>query len=380
MKTERAFISALIGFLAFFFPNVNSVDAGWEWENPLPQGNPLHGILVLSSDSVFAVGEVGTILHYDGDTWSQMNSSTSEWLYGIWGSSESDVFAVGYGGTIMHYNGSTWSSMDNGSGYINWLDDVWGSSGSDVFAVGSSGTILHYDGSSWSEMTSGSNSRFAGIWGSSGSDVYAVGGWGSILYYCPGPARPLSTTKIATAVTSTSAILNGTVDPNCSLTTVLFEYGNTTAYGDTINAIQSPVQRGSSVFVNATLTGLAPGGTYHFRVKAANSLGTSYGSDISFTTSYASQRYVCSDGYCGGKTPCHRTISEAVTAASTGTLIKMASEEQNGGFTVTAEKELTIQGGWDKIFNSPNGGTTTLKSAPKAPQGSLTFQNLRIIP
>ena len=46
----------------------------------------------------------------------------------------SDVFAVGDGGTILHYNGSTWSSMTSGT--TNYLRGVWGSSGSDVFAVG----------------------------------------------------------------------------------------------------------------------------------------------------------------------------------------------------------------------------------------------------
>jgi hypothetical protein len=74
----------------------------WIWQNPLPQGN---------------------------------------WLYGVWGSSGSDVFAVGDYGTIVHYDGSSWSSMSSGTG--NGLDGVWGSSGSDVFAVGDSGTILH---------------------------------------------------------------------------------------------------------------------------------------------------------------------------------------------------------------------------------------------
>jgi hypothetical protein len=71
-------------------------------------------------------------------------------LYGIWGSSSSDIFAVGDSGIILHYNGSSWSPM--GSGTTNALFGVWGSSSSDVFAAGDYGTILHYDGSSWSSM------------------------------------------------------------------------------------------------------------------------------------------------------------------------------------------------------------------------------------
>ncbi len=93
-----------------------------------------------------------------------------------------------------------------------------------------------------------------------------------------------------------------------------------------------------------------------------------------------STRYVCSDGVCGGNTPCHKTISEAIQAASTGTLIKIAAESHDGSFSLNAAKFLTLQGGWDASFNDPNGGTTTLQGAPKAPQGSLTLQNLRIVP
>jgi subtilisin family serine protease len=91
-------------------------------------------------------------------------------------------------------------------------------------------------------------------------------------------------------------------------------------------------------------------------------------------------RYVCSDGYCGGMKPCYKTIAEAFEAASTGILILIAAEEQNGSFSLDEDNALTLQGGWDKTFNDPSGGTTTLKGAPKAPRGSLTFQNLSIVP
>ena len=95
-----------------------------------------------SSSDVFAVGVNGTILHYDGTSWSAMTSGTTVLLYGIWGSSASDVFAAGVSGTILHYNGTTWSAMTSGTGYS--LYGIWGSSGSDVFAVGECGTVLHY--------------------------------------------------------------------------------------------------------------------------------------------------------------------------------------------------------------------------------------------
>jgi len=90
-------------------------------------------------------------------------------LHSVWGSSGSDVFAVGDSGRILHYNGSTWSAMTSWT--TNILHSVWGSSGSEVFAVGDSGRILHYNGSTWSAMSSWTTNNFYGVWGSSGSDA-----------------------------------------------------------------------------------------------------------------------------------------------------------------------------------------------------------------
>ncbi len=183
-----AALALVVAVLALIFLLSQPVSAaptvsqdGWGWQNPLPQGNDLRGIYYGSSSDVFAVGEDGTILHYDGSTWSSMISGTSSDLLNVWGSSSSHVFAVGEDGTILHYDGSTWSEM--GSGTTNSLYGVWGSSSSDVFAVGVSGSILHYDGSSWSLMTSGTSNHLHGVWGSSSSDVFTVGGSGKIFHY-----------------------------------------------------------------------------------------------------------------------------------------------------------------------------------------------------
>jgi len=89
--------------------------ADWTWQNPLPQGNHLRGVWGRSGSDVFAVGDDGTILHYNGTSWSSMDSGTSEHLNGVWGHSGSDVFAVGNGGAILHYDGTSWSYMFSGT-------------------------------------------------------------------------------------------------------------------------------------------------------------------------------------------------------------------------------------------------------------------------
>ncbi len=71
-----------------------------------------------------------------------MTSGTTALLREIWGSSASDIFAVGNGGAGLHFNGASWSTMTTGASFD--LLGVWGSSAYDVFAVGAFGTMRHY--------------------------------------------------------------------------------------------------------------------------------------------------------------------------------------------------------------------------------------------
>ena len=48
------------------------------------------------------------------DGWAIQTSGTGLTLYGVWGASPTDVFAVGENGTILHYDGSSWESMSSG--------------------------------------------------------------------------------------------------------------------------------------------------------------------------------------------------------------------------------------------------------------------------
>jgi uncharacterized protein (TIGR02145 family) len=94
---------------------------------------------------------------------------------------------------------------------------------------------------------------------------------------------PTAVTTAATNVGTTSAILNGSVNANYLSTDVTFEYGTSLSYGSNATATQSPVTGNTTTNLNVAISGLTAGTTYHFRVKAVNSLGTTYGSDLTFT-------------------------------------------------------------------------------------------------
>jgi hypothetical protein len=93
---------------------------------------------------------------------------------------------------------------------------------------------------------------------------------------------PVVTTNAATNVTSSSATLNGSLDPHGLTTTVSFRWGTTTSYGHT-----TPIQtQTGNTFRNiaASIGSLSTHTTYHFRIVATNSAGTRMGGDSTFTT------------------------------------------------------------------------------------------------
>ncbi|MCX6280443.1 MAG: hypothetical protein NTU51_00590 [Bacteroidetes bacterium] len=98
------------------------------------------------------------------------------------------------------------------------------------------------------------------------------------------PMAPTVITLAATNVTGTEATLNGSVNANNSPSTVTFNWGLNTNYGNTVSATPATVTGASTTPVSAMISGLNPITTYHFRCVGVNSVGTTYGADLTFTT------------------------------------------------------------------------------------------------
>jgi len=95
---------------------------------------------------------------------------------------------------------------------------------------------------------------------------------------------PSAIAQSVCCITASGGRLNGTVNANYVSTSVTFEYGTTNEYGMSVVASPSPVTGNTNTNVSANLSGLSSGTTYHFRLKAVNSLGTNYCNDVTFTT------------------------------------------------------------------------------------------------
>lgn len=140
----------------------------------------------------------------------------------------------------------------------------------------------------------GTGSFMANISGLTGNTTYYVRayalngagvGYGEVKTFTTLAVSPDAVTVAATDVKSTQATLHGWVNANNQSTSVSFEYGTTTAYGQTVNAIPATVNTtGDSVM--GSLAGLTPLTTYHYRIKITNIYGTAFGSDMTFYTGY----------------------------------------------------------------------------------------------
>jgi len=105
-----------------------------------------------------------------------------------------------------------------------------------------------------------------------------------------GPAAtsaPGADTTAATAVTSSSATLNGTVSPHGLQTTYWFEYSQDSLLGTILGTvtIQQPASASAtSLSVSAKASNLGANTKYFYRLVAQNSAGTTRGDIVSFTT------------------------------------------------------------------------------------------------
>jgi hypothetical protein len=96
---------------------------------------------------------------------------------------------------------------------------------------------------------------------------------------------PTLTQGNPTSITGSKATLHAKVDPETfAVTNCHFDYGTTTAYGESAPCSPTPGSGSGDVSISAALTSLQLGTVYHYRIVAANANGESAGSDQTLTT------------------------------------------------------------------------------------------------
>ena len=130
-------------------------------------------------------------------------------------------------------------------------------------------------------------SSFGSLLGASGQGGLAVNSASGEIYVSDpakgtvdvfGAAAPSVAVSAPGNVTTTSATLQGTVDPRgVPVSSCVFEYGTSSSYGQSAPCAQTVAaigSGGSPVAVSADISGLHPGLLYHFRLVAPNASGS----------------------------------------------------------------------------------------------------------
>ncbi|MBK7393702.1 MAG: hypothetical protein IPI64_10450 [Chloracidobacterium sp.] len=230
------------------------VGVGWQ-----AYGLTRHSLTLNGSDAYFAhtIGGTQNIALLN-TTWTILSSFA--------GSAGSAYYKSGVVG-VSYVNGNVKYIEDAGAGFSDPAD--LGAGSSPVALVGSLG------------------SRY--VFFQNGSDIKLA----SSQALAPPTPPPTVTTTAATSVASTSALLNGSANPNGDATTGWFRYA-TTDPGTCNNTFGTrvPLTGGtdlgsgnSDVPYGVAGTGLVAGTTYYYCAIASNAGGTSFGTVLSFTTS-----------------------------------------------------------------------------------------------
>ena len=147
-----------------------------------------------SSKNMYFVGDKGTIIHFDGTTWTNLPKVTPYDLGSIYGTSDHDIWACGWNSStgksaLLHFNGVSWTS-DPLSNTVA-TENMW--------ACDSAGVTFAYSGGGWLErkrdsgpwirdsgvpngLPDGTNIGI-GFRGNSPNDIIAAGGWGTVAHW-----------------------------------------------------------------------------------------------------------------------------------------------------------------------------------------------------
>jgi hypothetical protein len=204
----------------------------------------------------------GTPLDAVGDGITSFGSSVAL-------SADGDTALIGGGKNNGGY-GAAWVFRRVGASWVGQTPQLTGGEEENGAAEFGASVALSGDG------------NFALVGAPNDTPVFGAPGYeGAVWAFASAP--PSAVTSGTSNVGSDTATLNSEVDPNGLASTAYFQYGTTEAYGQSTVGQSAGSAESAAPFAD-NVAGLAPDTTYHFRIVAESSAGTSYGDDQTFTT------------------------------------------------------------------------------------------------
>lgn len=143
---------------------------------------PLYGVFGFGASDVWAVGDGGKSLYWNGVTWTSVATGTARNLKSVWGAATDNVWAVGEFGTAIQWDGATWTTVAVGPPTTTF-NAVWGSAANSVWLVGDAGYTAHWNGIAWTDFPTDTAENLYSVWGISSSSVYACGANGAMIHW-----------------------------------------------------------------------------------------------------------------------------------------------------------------------------------------------------
>jgi photosystem II stability/assembly factor-like uncharacterized protein len=164
---------------------------------------PLRAVSAADASNVWAAGASGTLLRYSADTraWSPVTlpGQPPPTMYGVAAVSASEAYAVGSGGALFKWNGTSWGALSSGTG--SDLYAVCAPAPGRAIVVGSSGLVLRVQGSTVTASSGGTASPLRALWCPSASEQWAAGDSGIVVRdtgtgFAPFASQPGTTATI----------------------------------------------------------------------------------------------------------------------------------------------------------------------------------------
>lgn len=178
---------------------------GESWKlDQSPTVNSLRAIKGFAADNVWAVGDLGTIVHNDSTSWQPVPiepygdpkkpSKVTSNLLAIWGAAPDDIWASGepddHGkGVLVHWDGTTWTYQSKFADETRIVRAIWGWSKDRILFVGTQGMAMMWDGNpssydNWEPLNPGTIATLFSIC-PYGKDALIVGDIGTVLRFTP---------------------------------------------------------------------------------------------------------------------------------------------------------------------------------------------------
>ena len=113
---------------------------GWNYSNVYHEGLELHDICYFNENDIWVSS--GSVFHWDGTSWTLYHlwdmgllDSSEGGVYHAWGTSSSNMYFVGNKGTIVHYDGNAFTKLESGTDK-NFYAVSGSTDGSHVFTCG----------------------------------------------------------------------------------------------------------------------------------------------------------------------------------------------------------------------------------------------------